>query len=308
MTIRTAIIGFGKIAQDQHAPAIAGNGAFTLVAVARGDSDAPRGVAHFADHAEMLTALGSEIDAVAICTPPGPRYAIARHCLAAGLDVLLEKPPCATMGELDALTEAADAAGRTLFASWHSQYAPGVAGAAAALAGKRVRRLAIEWREDVRQFHPGQDWIWAPEGFGVFDSGMNALSIASRILPEPLLVEHARLDVPANRQTPIAARLSFAGDDLTADFDFGHAGEPCWTMTVETDDGTNVTLGEGGGRLVVDGTAQALPPRAEYPALYARFAQLIATRTSDVDRSPLRIVADALLVGERRTVAAFDWT
>ena len=33
---------------------------------------------------------------------------------------------------------------------------------------------------------------------------------------------------------------------------------------------------------------------AEYPALYARFAQLIGSGASEVDTEPLRLVAEAL--------------
>jgi D-galactose 1-dehydrogenase len=41
----------------------------------------------------------------------------------------------------------------------------------------------VIWREDVRVWHPGQDWIWQPGGLGVFDPGINALSIITHILP-----------------------------------------------------------------------------------------------------------------------------
>jgi D-galactose 1-dehydrogenase len=37
----------------------------------------------------------------------------------------------------------------------------------------------------------------------------------------------------------------------------------------------------------------------EYPGIYARFAELIARGESEMDAGPLRIVADALLVGRR---------
>jgi hypothetical protein len=43
--------------------------------------------------------------------------------------------------------------------------------------------VEIVWHEDVRKWHPGQQWIWEPGGFGVFDPGINALSIATRIFP-----------------------------------------------------------------------------------------------------------------------------
>ena len=61
------------------------------------------------------------------------------------------------------------------------------------LAGKRIASMDIRWHEDVRKWHPGQEWIWAPGGFGVFDPGINALSIASRILPQRLFVRSAEL-------------------------------------------------------------------------------------------------------------------
>ncbi|WP_425531564.1 hypothetical protein [Chromohalobacter nigrandesensis] len=48
---------------------------------------------------------------------------------------------------------------------------------------------------------------------------------------------------------------------------------------------------------------------AEYPGLYARFAELIANGESDVDVAPLRHVADAFLLGQRVEVGAFhEWS
>jgi D-galactose 1-dehydrogenase len=53
--------------------------------------------------------------------------------LAAGKHVMLEKPPGATVAEITPLVTAARAAQRTLFATWHSRFAPaGRAGAATA--------------------------------------------------------------------------------------------------------------------------------------------------------------------------------
>ncbi|TIP51034.1 MAG: gfo/Idh/MocA family oxidoreductase, partial [Mesorhizobium sp.] len=68
-------------------------------------------------------------------------------------------------------------------ASWHSRYAPAVEAARDFLGSTTIRSAAINWKEDVRRWHPNQDWIWAPGGFGVFDPGINALSIATHILP-----------------------------------------------------------------------------------------------------------------------------
>jgi D-galactose 1-dehydrogenase len=60
-----------------------------------------------------------------------------------------------------------------------------------------------------------------------------------------------------------------------------------------------VELTASGGRLVVDGHEVMSGPRAEYPAIYARLADLLRAGRSDVDSGPLRLVADAFLVGRR---------
>ncbi|HEY0270183.1 MAG TPA: Gfo/Idh/MocA family oxidoreductase, partial [Sphingomonas sp.] len=115
-----AIIGAGKIARDQHMPAIAAGDAFSLAAVV--DPALPDlGVPAFASLADLL-ARGPAVDAVAICTPPQVRTAIALEAIAAGLHVLLEKPPAATLSDVAAI-EAAARPGRTVYGSWHSRHA-----------------------------------------------------------------------------------------------------------------------------------------------------------------------------------------
>jgi D-galactose 1-dehydrogenase len=49
-----------------------------------------------------------------------------------------------------------------------------------------------------------------------------------------------------------------------------------------------------------------LPDDPEYARLYRRFAQLLASRTSDADLRPFRLVADAFLIGRRRVVGRFE--
>ncbi len=303
MTIRIAIVGFGKIARSEHAPAIAANPDFELVAVVSPNGAEGAPVPVFASLADLLAAMPGEVDAVSLCTPPRVRRAIAGEAIAAGLAVLLEKPPAATLGELEDLVERARAAGTCLFAAWHSQYAPAVAPAKALLEGETLAGLSIDWREDVRKWHPGQEWIWQPEGFGVFDTGINALSIASAILPERLFVEAAELFIPADRQAPIAADLRFAGaGERTARFDWREKGEEAWCIRVETRSGRCIALHGGGARLEVDGTHTPLGPFAEYPAIYARFAELVAGRSIAVDSEPMRLLADAALIARRTIV------
>jgi D-galactose 1-dehydrogenase len=262
---------------------------------------------HFETLDEML-ASKHKIDAVAICTPPQARHAMAAAALKAGKHVLLEKPPGATISELTPLIAEARQTGRTLFAAWHSRFAPAVEPARVFLADREIKSVMVEWKEDVRVWHPRQAWIWEPGGIGVFDPGINALSIMTRILPRPFFLTGSELSFPRNRAAPIAADLAFsdeAGVPIRAEFDWRQTGPQIWHMHIETDAG-RLTLGAGGRRLIHGERTLVDGEKAEYPALYRHFAELIANGVSDVDLSPLVHVADAFMLGRRRDVEAFE--
>lgn len=305
MTLRIAIVGLGKIARDQHLAAIAATPGITLAAVASPDASLD-GVPCF-DKLEDLLATGPEIDAVAVCTPPQARRQQAALALAAGKHVLLEKPPGGTVSEIAPLIEAAKAAGKTLFATWHSRFAPAVEPARAFLAERKIHSVSIIWKEDVRVWHPGQEWIWQPGGLGIFDPGINALSILTWIIPQPLFLVGAELAFPENRAAPIAAELVFsddAGMPVRAEFDFRQTGPQSWDIVVETDMGRTV-LSSGGARLEQDGRLIVAAEEAEYRAVYERFVELAARGACDVDLAPLMHVADAFMLGRRIVVEPF---
>lgn len=306
--IRLGIVGVGKIARDQHLPAIAGSSDFRLVAAASRHAGVD-GVASFEDIEAML-ADGPTIDAVSICTPPAGRSDIARAAIAAGKHVMIEKPPGTTVSEVIALERLAAEADVSLFATWHSREAAGVDAARAWLSGRQVRSVAIVWREDVRTWHPGQEWILEAGGFGVFDPGINALSIATAILPTELMVVDGELFMPEGRASPIAATIRLrCGNGAAADLDldFLQTGPQLWDIIVETDAG-RLVLRDGGKTLAIDGAMQqpsATP--GEYPRLYRRFAQLVRSNERDVDLRPLQLVADAFLVGRHVAAPAFSF-
>ena len=302
--MKVALVGIGKIARDQHVPAIAASPDWGLAAtVSR--SGSVDGVLAFTDFATMLSER-PDIPVVSLCLPPMPRFAYAEAALLAGRHVMLEKPPGATLAEVHALQTLATEKGLTLYATWHSRMAKGVAGAKAWLAGKTIRRAHITWREDVRKWHPGQDWVFEPGGMGVFDPGINALSILTEILPAPVHLTGATLEFPENRDTPIAAKLTFSGA-VTADFDWRQEGPQTWDIDIETDDGP-LTLRHGGNLLLIDGVEQGTSNiDGEYPALYARMAELVRAAASDVDLAPMVHVADALTLGKRVVVAPFHF-
>jgi D-galactose 1-dehydrogenase len=308
MVFKLGIIGLGKITQDQHLPVVAKNGDFEIAAVVssrRGYA----GVPAFKKPPELF-ASDIKLDAVSLCMPPEPRFDIARDALDAGLHVLMEKPPTPTLGELDALREHAVRRGRILFTTWHSQYNAGVDEAKRLLAGKTVSRLLIIWKEDVRHWHPGQEWIWEPGGFGVFDPGINAFSIVTKVLPQPIFVQACALEIPCNKATPIAAQIRFkpswnGSADLAAVLDWRQTGEQSWNISVATDDGLQLELRKGGSELFVNGSLAIAKPRAEYEGIYEHFATLLKSGQSHVDGEPLRLVSDCFMLGSRVETDAF---
>jgi D-galactose 1-dehydrogenase/L-arabinose 1- dehydrogenase len=292
-----AIIGFGKIARDQHVPALRGDARFELVATVDPHAGL-EGVAHYSDIAALL-AGDTGVKAVAICTPPTVRHGVARAAIAAGLHVLLEKPPGETVEEVLELENLADEAGVTLFTAWHSREAASVDAARDWLSGRAIEAVRIAWKEDIRVWHPGQEWILDAGGFGVFDPGINALSVLTQILPDAPVLVSAKLSVPRGRASPILATLELrAGNTpVSADFDFLHEGVQRWDIEVDTPDGM-LRLSQGGATLSIADVPVPASHNREYPRLYARFANLVAAHESDVDLSPLQLVTDAIAIGE----------
>jgi D-galactose 1-dehydrogenase len=307
--IKIAIVGLGKIATDQHVPSLARSPDFELVGIAspRGRLD---GVRCFPSIEALLREV-PQVEAVALCTSPQVRYEIARHALEQGRHVLLEKPPGVTVSEVLALESLARRQGVTLFASWHSRYAPAIEPARTWLAERRISGVTVTWKESVRVWHPGQKWLWQAGGLGVFDPGINALSIVTCLIPDSLVLREAELSFPCNCETPIGARLLLLGAKglrvhVELDFSQNAAQEnpQTWDITVATDAG-QLQLSMGGKALTIDGQPIATPQATEYANLYAHFATLIRRRQLDVDVMPLQLVADAFMSGRHLEVAEY---
>jgi predicted dehydrogenase len=308
MRLRTGLLGVGKIARDQHIPALAANSRFELVACASRNARI-EGLANYPDLDAVLAGV-PDLHCVSICTPPQVHFDAAMKALRAGKHVMLEKPPTATTRQIALLAEEAARRGRTLFQTWHSRFAAGVDAAREWLASRKLVSGKIIWKEDVHFWHPGQRWIWEPGGFGVFDPGINALSVLTEVLAEEVAVESARLEFPENQQAPIAADLTLrttAGVGIPAEFDFRQKGEQSWDIVLNTESG-RLKLSRGGAGLEIDGKIITLDEglAGEYPRLYQRFASLCDAGKSEVDWRPFQLVADAFLVGERRIVAPHE--
>lgn len=305
MRLKLGLLGIGKIARDQHIPALMASHDFDLVACASRNARVD-GVANFTDLETMLAEM-PQLDCVSICTPPQAHFAAALTALRAGKHVMLEKPPTATTRQIALLADEAAQRGRTLFQSWHSRFAASVDAAREWVHARTLTGGRIAWKEDVHHWHPGQQWIWEAGGFGVFDPGINALSVLTEVLANEVCVETAVLAFPENQQAPIAADVRLrteGGATVEAEFDFRQKGEQSWDIELFTTAG-RLKLSQGGATLEIDGRVVAADQglAGEYPRLYSRFASLCTAARSEVDWRPFQLVADAFLIGERRIVA-----
>ena len=308
---KIAVIGIGKIAIDQHLPVIDKSKDFEVAATVSTRMVAHRDLPVFKTAAELYAKM-PEIELVAICTPPGVRHGFVREAIDAGKHILMEKPPTPTISELDDLVAYAKKKKRILFQTWHSRYNEAVDATKKILKKDGVKSVRIDWRESVRKWHPGQDWVWEPGGFGVCDPGINALSIFTKILPFPVFVEAAKLKFPANRQTPVDVELTFKSAEkhqpaLSAGFNWLEESGEIWTVAITTLRGDELLLEKGGTVLKINGAVVIENPSEEYERIYEHFAKLLKKGKSDVTDEPLRLLADAFLLGSRENVEDFHW-
>lgn len=117
MTTTVALIGangHGRWHRRRIAE-VASAGRIRLVALAdvrplEPDPPVPPGVPVFTDHRELLAETAPDV--VVICTPPHTHLQIALDAIAAGCDLLLEKPPVASLAAHHTLAASLSATGR----------------------------------------------------------------------------------------------------------------------------------------------------------------------------------------------------
>lgn len=160
-TLRTAVVGLGRIGWQYHLPQIAAHDGFTPVAAV--DTDPARlaeardayGINGYADIAEMLS--GEKPDLTVVCTPTPFHRAHACAAMEAGSDVFLDKPMAPSLSDAKTIADCAQSTGRRLMV-----YQPHRAVAEAAV----IRRILntgllgtpVRFRRASTSFVRRRDW------------------------------------------------------------------------------------------------------------------------------------------------------
>jgi len=136
--LRAAVVGVGHLGR-YHADKYAALPGVRLVGIVDRDPARARevadalGVPIFADH----HALVGQVDCASVAVPTAAHAAVGLDLLAAGIDVLIEKPLASTAAEGAALVRAADAAGRILQVGHLERFNPALRAAAAVITEPR---------------------------------------------------------------------------------------------------------------------------------------------------------------------------
>jgi predicted dehydrogenase/nucleoside-diphosphate-sugar epimerase len=250
---RICLVGAGGIARV-HAEVLGRMPEVSVVAVADPRRSAAKaltgllpGARPFGSAEEALTAVG--FDAAHVLTPPDTHAGIAMPLLAAGCDVLLEKPMAASREECERLAAAAAASGVALGINQNFLFHPAFLALRRAVANGRRGRLRFVdcvYSMPLRQLAAGQlgHWMFAAPANILLEQAVHPLSQISALLGGIDTVE-AVPDAPQvlyeGRCFHAGWTISLRGSRVSATLRFA-VGEkfPLWQLTAICDDGAIV--------------------------------------------------------------------
>lgn len=226
---RVGVIGCGFIATEAHLPALVASERLTIAAIADLSPERLRNyelrlgrhVDAYNDYRELLAR--GDIDLIIAAVPPGARAAVVLDAIAAGKDVICEKPIAATLSDAKGMVAAADAAGTILGVFNNFLFFPEVAAASEMLAEGVIGQVrlasidAIGLGMDVEAFedYPGsvQHWKHDPTTAGggvLMDYGPHAAYLMDLLMGARPLATTAFID-----------RLG-SHDSAVEDYSFAH--------------------------------------------------------------------------------------
>ena len=219
--LRVAIVGCGSIAH-RHAEAYAETGRTELVGLVDVVADHADGYASrygsqtYPDVAALMRE--ARPDLVSVATPPGAHAEVAAEVLRAGSSVLIEKPPCPTLAELDVVAEAERAGDAQAYVVFQHRHGSGGQRAARLLAAgslgePRVAVCETLWFRPDSYFDPDWRGTWSGEGGGpTLGHGIHQIDLLLHLLgPWKQLTAHAvRLARPIEFEDVSMAMVTFA--------------------------------------------------------------------------------------------------
>src|SRR5262249_36996778 len=201
-TINVGLIGFGLAGRAFHAPVISAVHGLRLAAILQrtGSDAAPASpTPRIVRTLDELLAL-PEIRLIVIATPNDTHYSFAHQCLAAGRDVLVDKPFTTTMAEALDLIQFSKKCGRLITVYQSRRYDGDFQGILQLAAGDTLGRI-VRFEEHYDRFRPNfKPNAWrerkAPGAGILFDIAPHLIDHAFQLFGVP---EAITADVRAER-------------------------------------------------------------------------------------------------------------
>ncbi len=242
---RTGIIGMGVISRA-YFEGITKTEKLKLVAVCDKEKEYPTKDIYddFRYYDDYLTMIKREkLDYVIISTPPASHYQIAKNCLTAGVNVIIEKPVVLQMGLLHDLIKTAKAKNLDFQVMYHWQNGEEVEAFLARYDRKKISKICVSvldpYSSDGVSINADREqlagaWI---------DSGVNSLSYVKCFLDfDSVEIEDIQIQRCARTNLPICAavKLTIDGVDVEITVDWTK-GQNCKQSTL-TYDGREIAV------------------------------------------------------------------
>ena len=351
------IVGYGEIARLAHLPVLSSRSDthvvglvdvnFEVDEISSGANSADESSSavnplKFRTISDAFDYYDGNIHAICICTPKTVTLSVALECLEAAaarpvrttlIGMLIEKPPGDDIEELNTVVDYATSSGVSIFTACHTAACPSRrhidewlfennTNKQQQICMRRLKTIAITWKESVRKWHPGQIWISSASGGGVTDMLFNPLSLIVSLFGlesmKSIRLINAELVRPCNWEAPISGFAEFiitipyrdGGDvkeveidiPLRADFAFDYEPpanddkkeEEIWSINFVDFNSSILTLIDGGAQAFIDLKRVTTEPTAEYPlrpeyeTLYDQFVDLLQRNQGD---APSMVIA-----------------
>jgi predicted dehydrogenase len=300
---RTALLGFGHVAEHGHLPAWRHRRDFAIVAVAEPDAARRAAAARLLpearvyDDALALLADG-RVDVVDIAAPPALHAPLIIRAARAGCHVLCEKPLTTTLADYRAVADAARAAGVTLCTvhNWkHSDQYLELARVIAAGGIGRPTHLRLEIIRAGRAISVGSEWRGdaALAGGGILvDHGWHALYLLLGLADQS--PQRLRSTIERRRYTGAdvedTATCEIEFPDLRGEIFLTWAGDARQTRWRVDGTAGHVELVDDRGEMVRDGArrelrfARSLSVGSHHPDWFAAVIDDLAAEIADPAR------------------------
>lgn len=254
----------------------------------------------------------SNIQVVSIATPPNTHYQLVMDALRAGKHVLVEKPPALTVRECKKMASLARRLNKVLFMAFHARYNPAVEAASKALNEKPIDSIHIQYREYAPNYHEIDGWIFNPAvagGGALMDSGINALSIVTHILPNvSFSIRDTLFEKAIGFNVETKAQVGFAfnntGEGMLS-MDWMNKDSEVRQVTYNTTDGEyridivkNEFSHNGTALLSIDPSRETVDQVSEYNGVYQDFAHHLAQNKSFISMRELAFIKEAYRTGK----------